>query len=717
MIQNQKKIVRRAICLITPFRIVLLLSISYLLLMILYVVLASLGNGLNMDTYAANGTFQLYNPMRRLLHGQIIAKDFPFFHGVGVPLFHFPAFYILGHNIFAAEVVKWLVSPLAFLLSSLVIFWAYFRDIKKSIIATSILAIISLYCIDIIWPGNSLVGFRTTFPFVAGAFMLWRPSWSIKLKNGKQFQLYWPILYILFGLAIACGTEQGLAVALSYVVVKLITYIRSKKSIKKWLPYLLLEILYLSVVVYSVLSLLTLGHAHDALQYALVDIAKDQGWYFGAPPNSILNWNTLSQLFDTRMLYMIPILLGGLLSFIVGIKRKMLSKNELFVFSVLILYGFIVFFVSITGYWAPSTQLIPLERAAGIILVAILVKAVTANRKKLMTDHRALFVGQLCVLCLIIFVLCFHVFTTWQKISWMPIRFILTNTKLARHASDEDYISRSWQGRLASFKPYIKDGSTIWSTYTGLYDSTRGQLNGSTGGEDYIIHALGPDRRDRYTRDFIKQKPDYAITLKPSYFIFEEWLWSRHWPFYKELQTNYKIIAENDSHILWERQERNGHASTEKSSHTIPKVASDAYRVNLSESDRIRLYEITVTYKAKAAIPFSSKIPRYLMELSGSSLQKYPASLPQYETTWQFPVTLAPSDSFIELNPKIYGLMPGASIDISNITYKELSISKENLYMYYNNSCSPNNRQKSKTSPRDCDKSTNSLECYVSKLK
>lgn len=208
-----------------------------------------------------------------------------------------------------------------------------------------------------------------------------------------------------------------------------------------------------------------------------------------------------------------------------------------------------------------------------------------------------------------------------------------------------------------------------------------------------------------------------AITLKPSYFIFEEWLWSRHWPFYKELQTNYKIIAENDSHILWERQERNGHASTEKSSHTIPKVASDAYRVNLSESDRIRLYEITVTYKAKAAIPFSSKIPRYLMELSGSSLQEYPASLPQYETTWQFPVTLAPSDSFIELNPKIYGLMPGASIDISNITYKELSISKENLYMYYNNSCSPNNRQKSKTSPRDCDKAASSLEYYMSKLK
>ena len=139
--------------------------------------------------------------------------------------------------------------------------------------------------------------------------------------------------------------------------------------------------------------------------------------------------------------------------------------------------------------------------------------------------------------------------------------------------------------------------------------------------------------------------------------------------------------------------------------------------VRASKSARLLQGLGQVTYKAKAAIPFSSKIPRYLMELSGSSLQEYPASLPQYETTWQFPVTLAPNDSFIELKPKIYGLMPGASIDISNITYKELSISKENLYMYYNNSCSPNNRQKSKTSPRDCDKSTSSLEYYMSKLK
>lgn len=688
MVHRWENTIQRIVHFATPFRVIFLLSTLYLLSMIAYVVLASLGHGLNMDTYAANGTFQLYNPMRRLLQGQIIAKDFPFFHGVGVPLFHFPAFYVLGHNIFAAEVVKWLVSPLMFLLSSFVVFWAYFRNVRKSIIATGMFTIISLYCIDIIWPGNSLVGFRTTFPFIAGAFMLWRPSWSIKLKNSRRIQLYWPILYLLLGLAVACGTEQGLAVIVSYFAMRFFTDLRSKKSYKKWLPCLLLEILYLGAIVYGVLSLLTWGHANDALRYALMDVANDQGWYFGAPPNSILDWGTLSQLFDTRMMYIFPVLLGGIVSLAIGIKKKLLSKNETFAFSVLTLYGVVVFLVSITGYWAPSTQLIPLERAAGIVLVAILIKAIAAYKPtSLNLGHKTSTAIKLCAVCLTIFVLCFHLWTTWQKISWMPVQSILDNARLARHASDEDYISKAWQSRLASFKPYITDGSTVWSTYTSIYDSTRGQLNGSTGGEDYIIHALGPDRRACYTNDFIKQKPDYVITLKPTYFIYEEWLWTRHWPFYKELQNSYRIIATNDSHILWKRRTEN--VPQEKANHQEHRMQKDAngdYIVSVGATNNMRVFEVSVRYKAKSLLPMTSKLPRYLLELSGSSLQKYPISLPPYDTSWSFPVALAPNDSSLRISPKVYSLIPGASLEIQDMSYREVTV-QNNRYIYQNNLC------------------------------
>jgi hypothetical protein len=81
-------------------------SVVYILVFVIFATLAALGNGLAMDSYAANGTFQLYNPLRRLLDGEVLARDFPFFHGVGVPLLHFPLFYIMGHNLFAVEVAK-----------------------------------------------------------------------------------------------------------------------------------------------------------------------------------------------------------------------------------------------------------------------------------------------------------------------------------------------------------------------------------------------------------------------------------------------------------------------------------------------------------------------------------------------------------------------------------------------------------------------------------
>lgn len=482
-------------------------SVVYILVFVIFATLAALGNGLAMDSYAANGTFQLYNPLRRLLGGEVLARDFPFFHGVGVPLLHFPLFYIMGHNLFAVEVAKLLVSPILFLVSSFFLFWAYFRNVKKSIFATSIFTIISIDAIDAIWAGNSLLGLRTTFPFIAAAFMLWRPNWQMTIGKNK-INLYYPILYTIMGLSVACGTEQGLAFILAYIIIKAIRYIRSKETTKKKIMEFFGELFGVAITTYAVLSIMTLGHAHDALRYALIEVPKDQGWYFGAPPNSFLQLNTLDQLVTKRMLlYMLPVMIGGVVAYIISIKKKVLSKKEFFTFSILLLYGIIVFAVSITGYWTPGAQLIPLERAAGSILVMVLIYAadkiirtkkpnVNAINKKVSFIAFGLLLG--CVVAI-----GYNAAIFLQKISWMPVKHIVTESRKARHSTDDsEYVSVTWKKRLEAFAPYIKNGASIWSTYTSVYDSIHKQKNGSSGGEDYIIHALGSDRRDKYTKDF-----------------------------------------------------------------------------------------------------------------------------------------------------------------------------------------------------------------------
>lgn len=494
------------------------------------------------------------------------------------------------------------------------------------------------------------------------------------------------------GLSVACGTEQGLAFILAYVIIKAIRYIRSKETTKKKIMMFFGELFGVAIATYAVLSIMTLGHAHDALRYALIEVPKDQGWYFGAPPNSFLQLNTLDQLITKRMLlYMLPVMIGGVAAYIISIKKKILSKKEFSTFSVLLLYGIIVFAVSITGYWAPGAQLIPLERAAGSILVMVLIYAADKIIRTKKTNANAInkkvsfIVFGLLLSCVV--AIGYNTAIFLQKISWMPVKHIVTESRKARHSTDDsEYVSVTWKKRLEAFAPYIKNGASIWSTYTSVYDSIHKQKNGSSGGEDYIIHALGPDRRDKYTKDFIEQKPDYVITLNPSYFVYEEWLWSRHWQFYKELLNNYTVIATNDSHVLWKRQSDSANQKTTiHPERRVQKSSNGDYVINAGTGNNIRVFEISVRYKTKSILPMTSKLPRYLLEISGSSLQEYPISLPPYSTSWSFPIALGPNDSSVRISPKAYSLIPGVSFEIQDISYREIPVKEDNLYIYKSN--------------------------------
>lgn len=669
------------------------LSALYILAFACYTVLVALGHGIAMDSYAANGTFQLYNPLRRLFEGEVLAKDFPFFHGVGIPILHFPIFSLMGHGVFAAEVAKGLVSPLLFFLSSYVIFFALFRSLKKAVIATGLFTVVSFYCIDVIWPGNSLLGVRTTFPFLAAVFMLWQPQWKITLglrQKRWSVHLYKPFLYLLMGLSVACGTEQGLAFIVAYVLMAIYHAVRQKQPFRRWTISLLTELVFIALAIYGILSLFTLGNAHAALHYALIDVAKDQGWYFGTPPNSLLHWNTLDLLIDKRMLYfMLPVMAAGVAALFAGTKLGLLSKRELSVFSLLLLYGLVVFAVSATGYWAPAAQLIPFERAAGVILVTVVVRLLVAFYKQKITlassARKPVVMGGL---ILFIALIGFHAFTVAQKLHWLPVKHILSEARLARHAGDDAYISAAWQNRLNSFRPHIQEGASVWSTYTSIYDSIRKQKNSSPGGEDYIIHALGPERRAAYAQAFMEQRPDYVITLLPQYFVYEEWLWTRHWSFYRFLQDNYVIAATNDSHILWKRAQPNTPQphQPEKNARQPIRQQHGKYYIDVEPSPETRVYEVSLDYKSKTPpLPVINKLPRYLLEINGSSLQQYPISLPPYETSWQFPVVIGPGDRSIELTPGVYGILPGASLEVFNVSYRDVTPRKENLLMYDNN--------------------------------
>lgn len=659
-------------------------SLAYLLLLLMYLTLVALSNALDINTYAANGTFQLYNPLRRLLDGQIIARDFPFFHGVGVPLLHYPVFHVMGQNIFAAELAKWLVSGLLFIVTTFAFYSAFFKNIKASTVATAVFAMLAVYALDIIYPGNSLLGVRTAFPVLVGAFMLWSPRPSVTIFS-KKIELYWPILFTLIGLAIACGTEQGLAVGIAYMLTRLYQHIRSQQSLRTWWKFYIFEAVYLSSVVYAVLSLLTLGNANEAISYALVDIPKDQGWYFGAPPNDFLAWNTLNLLFSESIIYhLAPVILGGAATIIFAFKNSLLDKNESRVAILFSLYGIIVLLASITGYWAPGSQLLPLARVLGLFLVAILIRLFFLYIKNNSSHARMGLIARLASVVLFSIV-CVHVFMLVIDVKSFPVRATLREVSVARHSDDYRYMGEQWKNRIDVFSQHIPTGSTIWSTYTSVYDSLGDQLSQSAGGEDYIIHALGPDRRENYQRSFTESAPDFVITLRPSYFRYEEWLWSRHWGLYKELLANYHLVADNSSHILWAKNIKTPPPKTTPTINLSPQ--GNTYRIHIDDSTRAHVYEVRVNYTVEKPFPLADKTSRYLIDINGTNALRLPVSLPPYEVAWTFPLVSSAGDKYIDMTPGSFGLV-SSGLRVSSIQYREVTTSHENMYMFYDNACS-----------------------------
>lgn len=688
VIMTKKKIERlRTFWLRIAFALALLFLVSF----IIWVIVFSTFQATHVSTYAANGTFQLYNPLRRIADGQIIGYDFPFFHGIGVPLLHYPFFSLFGGGLFAAELAKWTVSPILFLASSFIFFYALFRDVKKATISTSLFTILAFFCIDAVWPSNSLIGLRGTFPVLVAAALLWTTSKKLKIK---KFELPLNELFaiILIGISPLFGTEQGLAAILGYAIVKFFLIFKTRQSmLYKFHQSLRLAligsiILSISFIVYT---LFTAGHPFDALRYALIDIPKDQGWYFGADPIPFLEWgNLLPALFRFEMRYLLGTLaLGTVATFFIVKYAKRRQLNQTIGF--MLAYGIVGLLTTVIGYYQPDTQLIPLERMMGLVIIAAITIPLFSDRLWYWKPNstRTKTAKTLIIIFGLILFVALPLVSTHSRIFQSKEYDVKANLKLALQAKyEDDYFvaSTGWKASVDAFRPYIDPSKKIWSTYTGIYDSYFGkQLNTSRGGEDYIIHALGDERRDEYATSFKNQKPTYVITLRPSYFVFEEWLWNRDWEFYEELTTHYKIIAKNDSHFLWLLDD---HPIKTADSIAIP-ISDNSFTMPENTTDQPVVYTVNLTYAPKSSLPGTTKASRYLLKVKDSEAQMYRISLPSHKNNFSFPIIVPPHTKSLNVTASAEGIIPLKSLTLLKVNYRKIDVNQKALQLFTENIC------------------------------
>jgi hypothetical protein len=664
-------------------------SFAFLLAYFGSIALAGLQGATGVETYAANGTFQLYNPLRRIAEGQLAGVDFPFFHGIGALWLHVPIFTLLGENVFAAEAAKQLMSPLIFLASSWTFMYAMLRNHKKALIGTALVTLLGVAYINLIEPGNSLIGLRSSLPVFAAAAIIWPAA-----RTRRRELIRHGIIWLLLALSVLCGTEQGVAAIMSYLLVQLFFAVRKKTPLKTIIATLLLSGSGIGVAFLVLAALLTAGSPSGALTYAFVEIPSDQGWYFGTAPNGALMWsNLLPWLFDWGMRYIHLLNIAASVLVFIAWRRKLLTDRHKEVFLFMGLAGVLVAGLgAIGGYYAPGTQLAPLARLSALVLVALGVAWLFSD-KTWQWQHKKRFVlARLVpiiglVACI---VLCGLVLK--QTIGYIQyarahdVRYILASAYAARHKTDYEVSGPGWRASLDAFKPYIKPQATVWSTYTSTYDSSLGQVNPSSGGEDYIIHALGKERRENYTSSFIKTAPDYVITLRPTYFPYEEWLWDRHWLMYEHLLSHYTLVKSNNSHFLWERQSV---ATRQEASQAVEiRAESGRYYLPRNTSDTPAIHTVRVSYTAHSGLHLSTldKVPRYLLNIRDSSSMQYPVSLPSYETSWEFPVIAMPGNRPY-LEQEVHGIIPTANLQVKKVEVSPVATTGKNLALFDDNLC------------------------------
>jgi len=157
-----------------------------------------------------NGAFQLYNPLQRLAHGEIIGRDFDFFHGSGTLLLHYPLFSTSGGDLFASELSRKIMSPLAFFLCFHFCAAAWRLPAYMASFAGCAVLVLG----EVLFQGSgaltgaSALGVRSTLP----AILL-----PAVLLLSRRFQFFgkpatfYSFVAIGLGISIFVATEQGLA--------------------------------------------------------------------------------------------------------------------------------------------------------------------------------------------------------------------------------------------------------------------------------------------------------------------------------------------------------------------------------------------------------------------------------------------------------------------------------------------------------------------------
>ena len=256
-------------------------------------VLTSLLSGVYADFTPINGTFQNFNPVRRLLAGQIPCRDFYDYLGFGHLYIGTVTTYLFGNNYRVSRIAFSFLSMLGLGLFSLMLSYCITRDKKKSFVISNFILCLSVsgqylaeipilgtlfYCLRFAGSyGNSA---RTTRAIVI-LFVPLLLYFILKIAKERKF-IKSILVGVVAGVAFPFSNDYGISCTLCLLCMFLWELICERCQFKDILFRILLALSATVVGTYVSVQILSVGHFTEWLKLTF-GTGNFQSWYYISP--------------------------------------------------------------------------------------------------------------------------------------------------------------------------------------------------------------------------------------------------------------------------------------------------------------------------------------------------------------------------------------------------------------------------------------------------
>ena len=582
-----------------------------ILILLFICILHGISAGHYVNFSPINGSFQNFNPVRRLLDGQVPYRDFQDYLGMGHLYVGVIGTVLFGGNYQASLMAFSFWTLFSFALLWLVLSYSVFKDKLTSVSLSNIILV--LLIMQPFFVKNILSG-------IDGINSVFEAA--LKVGNSARFVrgMILPISCILFQLAHAvyqCVYTKRLIVREHAVLIKLcgvgliagFSFVWGNDyGISGWLCLLIMTFILIFarvrklgqallgatvslasslVSIFLLVEIFTLGHFVEWFS-SIFGTGGYQGWYY--------NSDKSFYLFQVDFSYIMLVQATLCIAYLVALFVSHGSREAIF------RYG-IPAFCNMTAFCAVNEYRMlsggnAREFAIAVLFVTVSselcqwVKAILIKEK-----GRELFgiIASLVGMVLL-------VSSTIDEVSFWNI-----SNKEGEYVEAMGGNMTSLYKDLKNTSEFLK-GDSFFATYASAQEVVEGKFQPS--GTDYIIHVLGDSQRAVYLESFKNNDFRYVATMKAKYTEWEYWVQRANWFFYRELYRNWHPVYANSYELYWERNEEGeDNVLTDVCTVTVQEIDESTVKIIVtSEDDICGIADVYIDYEVKKKDRILSKL-------------------------------------------------------------------------------------------------------------